>query len=198
MKRIVLVPLAIALVTALVPASALAKGASEAEILGPGLDDPVSLPSDEAGGLLEGVAGAAGFFPAVFAQSPDPMLDKRPAGVLGPKYTVTYVMPGPGGELDRLVQDLYPFADPAPVSYTEPGQRFWSTERTRGGWFVAPAHLKDLLVSAGLPQDPPLGDGDSGLPWMFVRLALALTAALVLVVLAALRIRNRPGTATTA
>jgi hypothetical protein len=195
MKRFVLVPLAIALVAALVPTASLAKGASEAEIVGPGLDNPVSLPSDEAGGLLEGVAGAAGFFPAVFAQSPDPMLDERPAGVLGPKYTVTYVMPGPGGELDRLVQDLYPFADPAPVSYTESGQRFWSTERTRGGWFVAPAHLKDLLVSAGLPQNPPLGDGDSGLPWMFGGLAIALAAGLALVVLAAIRIRRRPGPA---
>ena len=38
MKRLVLVPVAVALVAALIPAAALAKGASEAEIVGPGLD----------------------------------------------------------------------------------------------------------------------------------------------------------------
>jgi len=42
-KRLVLVPVAVALVAALIPAAALAKGASEAEIAGPGIDEPISL-----------------------------------------------------------------------------------------------------------------------------------------------------------
>jgi hypothetical protein len=199
MKRFVLVPLAISLIAALVPAAALAKGASEAEITGPGLDEPITLAGEgqPGGEQLMGIAEALGFFPAVFSQTPDPMLDTRPAGALGPKYRITYVMPGPNNELDELVQDVYPYAEPNPVSYMKPGQRFWTTERTRGGWFVAATSFaKDELVAAGLPRTAPgTGDGD-GFPVLLVGFGVALAAAFALVVLAAVRIRRRPGPAT--
>ena len=199
MKRFVVAAIAVALVAVVFPAASLSKGASEAEITGPGLDEPISLAGEgqPGGERLMQIAEAVGFFPAVFSQSPDPMLDTRPAGALGPKYRVTYVMPGPNNELDEIVQDLYPYAEPNPVSYTKPGQRFWTTERTRGGWFVAATQFaKDELVAAGLPRTAPgTGDGD-GFPTTFVGLGVALAAALALVVLAAVRIRRRPGTAT--
>lgn len=84
MKRRVLVPLAVAVLAALVPTAALAKGASEAEIAGPGLDNPISLTGEgHLGEQLMQIAEAAGFFPAVFDQSPDPMLAEPPAGDLG-------------------------------------------------------------------------------------------------------------------
>jgi hypothetical protein len=200
MKRFALVPLAIALIAALVPATALAKGASEAEITGPGLDEPISLAGEgqPGGEQLMQIAEALGFFPAVFSQSPDPMLDERPAGALGPKYRITYVMPGPNNELDELVQDVYPYAEPNPVSYTKPGQKFWTTERTRGGWYVAATQFaKDQLVTVGLPKSPPgASDGDGFPTTTVVGLGIVLAAALGLVVLAAIRIRRRPGPAT--
>jgi hypothetical protein len=200
-KRLVLVLLAAALVCVLAPAAALAKGASEAEILGPGLDEPISLAGEgqPGGEQLMQIAEAAGFFPAVFAQSPDPMLAEQPAGTLGPKYTITYVMPGPNNELDQLVQNIYPYAEPNPVSYTEPGQRFWSTERTRGGWFVATPFVKDELVALGLPQTPPpLNPESTEFPWTLVGVLAVAGALLGLAALTVLLIRRRPRPATTA
>ena len=102
MKRILIISFLTVAVAALLPTVALGKGASEATIVGPGLDDPITLAGeDQPGGeTLMRIAESAGFFPAVFTQSPDPMLDERPTGKLGPEYTVTYVMPGPNNELD--------------------------------------------------------------------------------------------------
>jgi hypothetical protein len=198
MKRHVLAPLAVALFAVLIPAAALAKGASEAEIVGPGLDDPITMAGEgQLGGeTLMRLAEAAGFFPAVFPTSPDPMLDQRPKGDLGPRYTVTYVMPGPSSETDELRQDVYPYAKPSPVTYVEPGQPFFGTEKTRGGWFVATTDLKNRLVSAGLPQSPPTGGGGSELPWTAIGLLAAITVVLVLAAGATMRLRRRAGPAT--
>jgi hypothetical protein len=70
MKRLGVVPFAIALLAALVPTAALAKGASEAEITGPGLEHPISLAGEgQSGGeQLMQIAEAAGFFAATFGQ----------------------------------------------------------------------------------------------------------------------------------
>jgi len=57
------------------------------------------------------LAEAAGFFPASFGE-PDMMLDRRPAGNLGPRYRVEYRVPGPDDDELRIVQDLYPYAGP--------------------------------------------------------------------------------------
>jgi len=195
MKAFLLVPLAAALI---LPSVSLAKGASEAEIVGPGLDDPIVLTGS--GDLatvmpLAELVEAAGFFPAVFVRSPDPMLDERPVGDLGPKYTITYVMPGPNSEVDELVQDVYPYAKPDPVTYTAPGQPFFGTEQTRGGWFVATSSLEDMLVQAGLPRNAPLVDRHSEFPWRVVGTLTAVFVLAALGGLAALLIRRRPQTA---
>lgn len=191
--------LAIAALAVLAPPAALAKGASEATITGPGLDRPITMAGEgQAGGeaLME-IAGQAGFFPAVFAQTPDPMLDRRPTGELGPRYRITYVMPGPNNESDELLQDVYPYAKPAPVSYTKPGQRFWTTERTRGGWFVASSSLRDKLVAAGLPSTPPAGGDTGDVPWAVVGAVAALTGVLGAAALGFYAIgRRRPDPAT--
>lgn len=197
MKRVVLISFALALLMAFAPGAALGKGASEASITGPGLSNPISLAGEgqPGGEQLMHIAEHAGFFPAVFVQSPDPMLDERPSGALGPKYTITYVMPGPNGEEDTVIQGLYPYAEPAPVTYVEAGQRFWTTEQTRGGWFIATPLLQSMLVDAGLPRNAPVADDRSEFPW---RAASALMAALVLLALgglAVLVIRRGPQTA---
>jgi len=196
MKRTLGIAFAIVALGVVLPGTALGKGASEATIVGPGLPDPITLAGEgqPGGHPLEQIAGDAGFFPAVFVQSPDPMLDERPAGSLGPKYTVTYVMPGPNNEEDELVQDLYPYASPSPVTYVAPGQPFWSTEGTRGGWFVASATLKDSLVAAGLPRDAPTGTAPSDSPWTVVAPALLVVVVGALGALAAILIRRRPQT----
>src|ERR687883_1424537 len=102
MKRLSV--LALAAFAALAASSAaLGKGASQATINGPGLKKGGLVIKSDSGGdpssgsRLGQLAEAAGFFPAVFNQAPDPMLRDRPKGSLGPKYTVEYVMPGPNG-----------------------------------------------------------------------------------------------------
>src|SRR5215216_7351961 len=182
MKKVALIPLAMMLLSALCPAVALGKGASKAEITGPGLDNPILLAGEgQVGGKrLMHIAEAAGFFAVTFGQSPDPMLDSRPAGSLGPRYRITYLMPGPNNELDEIRQDLYPYAEPTPVSYTPPKQPFFGTEQTRGGWYVAStSFLKDALVQAGLSENAPTGGTGSTFPWM-VAVPLAAVGGMLL------------------
>lgn len=197
MKRLVLFSAAVALLAALVTTSAFAKGASEAKIAGPGVGSGITLAGEgQVGGeQLMQLAEAAGFFPAVFVTSPNPMLTVRPQGKLGPRYTITYTMPGPSG-VDELRQDLYPYAEPSPVAYMEPGQRFFGTEETVGGWYVASTTLKDDLVAVGLPKTPPVTGGGSEIPWTAVGAVAAIVAALLVLGVAVLRSRRRPGPAT--
>ena len=104
------------------------------------------------------LAEEAGFFPAVFLTTPNPMLSKRPDGDLGPRYTIVYTMPGPNNDVNEIRQDLYPYATPTPVTYVESGQRYFTTERTVGGWYVASQTLGNDLVAVGLPESPPQGE----------------------------------------
>src|ERR687884_636810 len=130
MKRLSVLAL-VALAAFAVASAALAKGASQATIKGPGLKKGgLILKSDNggdpsSGSRLGALAESAGFFPAVFNQSPDPMLQERPQGSLGPKYAVEYVMPGPNNTTSTIRQDLYPYAKPYALSYTKPGQPFF-------------------------------------------------------------------------
>ena len=193
-----------AVASALVVTSvAMAKGATQATIKGPGLKKGgLVLKSDSGGDPSSGsrlgrLAEAAGFFPAVFDQQPDPMLQERPKGTLGPKYTAVYVMPGPDGSTSTIRQDLYPYAKPYALSYTKPGQPFWDQgQGTHGGWFQATSALRTTL---GLPAQPPAagtGDGSGWLRWVAIAITiaagLALVAALSVVVL---RRRPRPAAA---
>jgi hypothetical protein len=200
MKRVALIPFALVFLSALLPAAALGKGASEAEIIGPGLAKPIRLAGEgQTGGeRLMRIAEAAGFFAATFGGTPDPMLDRRPTGNLGPRYRITYVMPGPNNELDEIRQDVYPYATPTPVSYTPPGQPFFGTEETRGGWYVASTSvLKDALVQAGVPEEATTrGNRGSTFPWMVVGSLATLGGVLLIGAVAVVVIRRGPQTAT--
>jgi hypothetical protein len=197
MKRLVLFTAAIALLAAIVTTPALAKGASKAKITGPDLGSGITLAGEgQVGGAqLMQLAQTAGFFPAVFVSDPNPMLSTRPHGALGPRYTITYTMPGPSG-VDELRQDLYPYAEPSPVAYTKPGQPFFGTEETVGGWYVASTSLKDELVAAGLPESSPVDGRGFAVRWTAVSAVAAVLAVLVVVGVATLRSRRRPGQAT--
>jgi hypothetical protein len=183
----------IAVLALALPASALAKGASEATIEGPGLDGTVVIPGNgEDGGAstLGRLAEQAGFFPAVFGRTPNPMLRSKPKVTLGPRYTVRYVMPGPGAT-SVVQQDVYPYARPYPVTYTKPGQMFWDGQRTFGGWYEGWPDLKQTLVDVGLPTSPP--SDDVGGFWSSTPRVIAIFAGIAAAVLAtiALVVRRR-------
>ena len=172
MKRLLL----IAAVALALPAAALAKGPSEAVVVGPGLDDngiAIANLGDDSD-----LTSLSGFFPATFGQSPDPMLASAPKGTLGPKYTIRYRVPGPT-RTATIIQVVYPYAEPDPVTYTEPGQMFFDNQRTRGGWYVSTVQLRNLLVDAGLPARQPTTAVDGGdttvWPWLVGALALLAT-----------------------
>jgi hypothetical protein len=176
------------------PASAYAKGASEASLTGPGIGTTVITGNGETGGDKLGKLGQfAGFFPAVYSQAPDEMTDRRPAGKLGPRYRIVWTVPGPNGN-SKITQDAYPFAEPQPVTYMKPGQVFWNSHRTRGGWYVGDSRLSASLFAIGVPRTAPsAGGGFDWAKWTWLGLA---GAALVLVLAFALararRLRPEP------
>jgi hypothetical protein len=157
MKRLVLLLAALATVLA-VPQVAAAKGPSGATIAGPGLDKPLKIEGYGEGdsstplGLL---VTDGGFFAQVFEQTPRLTLKTRVKGKLGPRYRVTYTVPGGNPGNSTLLQDLYPYAKSAPVTYMRAGQKFWDTNTTPGGWYRGTNRLKRALVSAGLPAKAP-------------------------------------------
>jgi hypothetical protein len=147
--------LTIALLASLAfPALAAAKGPSAATMSGPGISGTRHFGGSSEGGTgtpLGALTMGGGFFPQAFGQQPDPTLATRPQGNLGPRYGITYTVPGPNGS-STLRQDFYPYARPAPLTYMKPGQTFWGAQRTHGGWFVADRSLARRL---GLPAEPP-------------------------------------------
>ena len=177
MKRLLFV---LAAAAVLAPA-ALAKGPSQATVTGPGLDNAIAFKNmDDSSVLTE----QAGFFPAAFGQSPSPMIN-RPAGKLGPRYTIRYLVPGPYGERYRITQDLYPYAANGPFTYMKPGQRIFDM-KTIGGWYYTGGVLKQSLIRAGLPKAAPRVSSSSGsnialIAGIGIPGALALAGAAVLV-----------------
>ena len=177
------VPVTLALFL-LLQGTALAKGASEAVLRGPGLSSPLRFTGNgEPGtaGRLARVAEASGVFAAMFGQRPNPLRDERPPGDLGPRFTLTYVVPGPVGD-DEIIQAVYPYAQGGPVTYTAPGQDFFEVEKTKGGWLRASSGLKTLLVSQGLPRHfvgaakPASPASSSGSDWSWVLLLVTIGA----------------------
>ena len=189
MKRALLTLTIAALV---LPTAALAKGPSAASVDGPGAGGGgISFGGDggtPGGEALGALSEQSGLYPSLWAQEPDPMLPGRPKGDLGPKYTITWTVPGPNNETWKLHQDVYPYATPAPVTYMEPGQRVFD-QRARGGWFQADTALKQTLVDAGLPSSAAgASSGSSGFPTALLTL---LTTFLLVAMGTALLIRRR-------
>jgi LPXTG-motif cell wall-anchored protein len=158
MTRFSLALAALAAALLLIPPTALAKGPSGASISGPGLSKTIRGDGETQSTTLGQLTLNAGFFPAAFTQQPDPMLSGRPAGKLGPKYTIRYRVPG-GGEpghvqMFNITQDLYPYAAGGAVTYMKPGQKIFDFT-THGGWFRGGIALKQTLVQNGLPARAP-------------------------------------------
>jgi hypothetical protein len=149
--------LALALLLAAAPA-ALAKGASAATIRGPGLERPIGLRGLGEPGTdtrLANLSDQTGLFAVMFGDGNGGQLsDQPPGGDLGPRYTITYTVPGDDTTFP-VVQDLYPYAAGGPVTHARPGQRLWAGQQVVGGWFHGPATLLPMLVSLGLPSRSP-------------------------------------------
>jgi hypothetical protein len=142
------------------PAAAFAKGPDEATITGPGLAKAITITGlEEPGSPIMAFAEAAGFFPAIFGQQPNPMLPGRPKGDLGPKYRIDYNVPGGESGSFSISQDLYPYAQPYAVTYTKEGQQIFDMT-TRGGWW-SDSSLKDQLVALGLPKSAATAEAAS-------------------------------------
>ncbi|HWJ32612.1 MAG TPA: hypothetical protein VNR59_09750 [Gaiellaceae bacterium] len=176
----------VAALALLVPGTAAAKGPSAATITGPGLSSPIAIAGVGEGdrstdlGLL---VMDGGWFQQVFG-STGLRLRSAPRS-LGARYVVTYTVPG-GSTTSRLEQSLYPYAAGGPVTHMRPGQLFWDTQRTTGGWIRGSAQLKQMLLSAGLPETPPAGERSNG---RTIGVAAGAGIALVAAVLALRRRR---------
>jgi hypothetical protein len=193
MKRLLFV-LTIAVLA--LPATALAKGPSEAKITGPGLATAIKVSGEETeGSPVMDLADAAGFFPGAFDQTPSPMTASAPKGNLGPRYSIEYTVPGPDGGTQTIRQDGYPYATPYSVTYMKPGQAIFDM-KTHGGWFTD-SRLKEILVSHGLPKSATAAAGTSSSAGFF---STGKLGALVLVLLilggAFVLMRRRSGEAT--
>jgi hypothetical protein len=144
----------VALALSFLAAPASAKGASKIVIQGPGLVHPITVEAGESTsadqlwplmidsrfflGLCHGRCGSTS------------RLARRPSQGLGPRYTLTYTM-----NLDvrphEVIQYVFPYARPNPVTYMPARQTFLQHHKTGGGWFFAPERLERELITLGLP-----------------------------------------------
>jgi hypothetical protein len=149
-------------------APTLAKGPSQASITGPGLVRAIVISGEgEPGqqGTLAVLAGQTGLYNALFGaeitgipQTPTSLRTPPPKAALGPRYTVSYTVPGvtpqPGEQFGRIVQDLYPDAVGGPVIYTPPGQGGFGQSLQVTGWLRASPQLTRTLAQLGVPLRP--------------------------------------------
>jgi hypothetical protein len=153
--------------TAAVATPALAKGATQASIAGPGLARPVTVSAQAGGEALPGegdtlssLAVETGLFTVLFGPDtgtpggPSPLRTPPAAASLGPKYTVTYTVPGvtsgPGQAEGQIRQYLYPRAAGGPVIYTPPGQQGFGQPAQAAGWLRGTSQLTATLTRLGV------------------------------------------------
>jgi hypothetical protein len=176
---------------------AVAKGPSQGIITGPGLSEPITLREPGAATIgpdLAGVVEQSGFFVGLGGGDRD-RLARRPAGDLGPRYTITYSMTLSDRDSGTIVQYVYPYAEPLPITYMPAKQTYWGT-KTVGAWYAARVGFRQTLIDVGLPASAspqpaagsdagpsavsrPAGSILTGLVVATVFLALALVAILM-------------------
>ena len=155
---------------------ALAKGTTQASITGPGLAHPVIVSAaagsealPEQGDALSSLADQTGLFTVLFGPNigdvrmpdlPSQLRTPPAAATLGPRYTVTYTVPGitpaPGQARDQIRQYLYPRAAGGPVIYTLPGQQGFGQPLQATGWLRGTPQLTATLTRLGIPAGASL------------------------------------------
>lgn len=162
MRRVISMVGAAALLVVLGPTAALAKGPTSATIEGPGIDGSIDIGGEPGSGEpgsaapLGQLAEHTGFWAALgaFGAGAEQPTTGRPAGDLGPEYTLTWIIALSDVHEDHVVQRLYPYAEAGPVTYTEADQPYLGGP-TIGGWYVGGEALTTALVEAGVPERPP-------------------------------------------
>jgi hypothetical protein len=187
-------------VTVALATPALAKGTTQASITGPGLARPVivsvaaaseALPGQ--GDALSSLADQTGLFMVLFGANigdvavpdqPSRLRTPPAAATLGPKYAVSYTVPGitpaPGQARDQIRQYLYPRAAGGPVIYTLPGQQGFGQLVQATGWLRGTPQLTATLTRLGIPAGASLPSAPSAaasVPSASVPSARALAAA---------------------
>jgi hypothetical protein len=155
--------LVLALLLAVVPTAAQAKGASGATISGGGPGGlpggPINLKGDGepgSGTNLANLAQAAGVWALLFEDGPGGELASAPATAnRGPRYTITWIFPNGAGTEDKVRQSVWPYAAGGPLTFMASGQPVLDGT-TKGGWFRATDGLRVTLVKLGLPSRQPL------------------------------------------
>jgi hypothetical protein len=149
--------LVVFLAVLMVPGVAHAKGPDQATIDGAGMAAPMSFEGTE-GSLddLSTLADVSGLWPAVYTQTPDPMLPEAPKEELGSKLVITWRLPDGGPKPGFVRQDLYLHAEGGPLTYTPPDQSVPGGGSTTGGWFRTPTALQPRWDTLGLPTKSKL------------------------------------------
>jgi hypothetical protein len=155
--------LVLALLLAVVPTAAQAKGASGATISGGGPGGlpggPINLKGDGepgSGTNLANLAQAAGVWALLFEDGPGGELASAPATAnRGPRYTITWIFPNGAGTEDKVRQSVWPYAAGGPLTFMASGQPVLDAT-TKGGWFQAADNLRQSLIALGLPSREPL------------------------------------------
>jgi hypothetical protein len=137
----------IVLIALALPASAFAKGPSAASIAGSGLTTIRIAGAEGSTTRFWRFVEAAGFFEAAYGPR---LPQSQPGGDLGLRYTITWKVPSS----NKLSQDLYPYAQPYPVTYMSPEQKIYGS-KVKGGWFVGGVKLKKALALIGVPTEAP-------------------------------------------
>ena len=155
-RRIGVVAAVVGLVVLTMAGPAAAKGADQATITGPGISTPIVVDGagePGSGERLGQLGDASGLFVAMFGPGSDGAMalsGTAPTGALGPRYELTYRVPGGNPKPDTLTQDAYPLAAAGPVTFTPAGQPVLGT-KTTGGWYHAPDTFRPLLTAIGVP-----------------------------------------------
>jgi hypothetical protein len=185
-----------------VPAQA--KGPQRVIITGPGLGEPIVLDGADVGTLF-GRSGADSGIWSCLEQAG--CVSHRPHGELGPRFVATYVMLFPnasGREVrSRVVQYLYPQAQPKPVSYVPAGQPY-SGRRTVGGTVALSPTLLENVTGVDLGAAPAPVASPAAAPAATASaddridptLVMGISALVAFIVIVALAWRRRRGPAT--
>lgn len=178
------------------PFAATAKGPSKAVVEGPGLTSPIRMrfpDSVELSSLIQ----HSGIWDQLFCHGCGRLEERNPAEQLGAAYRVTYTMLFPEGKRETssdVVQYVYPFASPTPVTYVETGQPFWNT-KTGGGWFVAGPRLRGIMTDMiGVPvpgQQSATTDTEGETPSHALAFAGGAVVVAIVIVALALLLRRR-------
>lgn len=153
MKRAVL--FTVSALTALALAlPAEAKGATEATITGPGVEEPIALEAGHDESRLETLLSAIAFWDLTYTYADSShrpsVSDEPPTSNLGPEFTVRVGHIGPGGTayVDVLV---YPRAKGGALAYVEPGVEVEEMQEvTSGGWYAPEADLAAMFEEYGV------------------------------------------------